>query len=59
MAPLRAICCAALALGLAACDREPPKPKVALDATLEASDARGRASPQALARAVDPEVPSL
>ena len=60
MVPLRALCCAMTALVLAACDREPPKPKVGLDAPVAArvngSAVSQHANSQALERAIDQEV---
>lgn len=60
MAPLRAFSCATLALALAACDREPPKPKVGLGGPV-AARVNGSAVAQhpnvtALERAIDQEV---
>ena len=56
----RALSCATLVLALAACDREPPKPKVALDGSVAArvngSAIVGHANAHALERAIDQEV---
>ena len=60
MAPVRALSCAMIALALAACDREPPKPKVGLGGAVAArvngSAVAEHASSTALERAIDQEV---
>lgn len=61
MDALRALCCATLALALAACDREPPKPKTgpggAVAARVNGSAVGGgHASASALELAIDQEV---
>jgi hypothetical protein len=60
MAPLHALCCATAALVLAACDREPPKPKVgtggAVAARVNGNAVAPHASQYALERAIDQEV---